>query len=363
LVIGLRRAADVTLGFEPAQLVLADLVPREDVRSDQRTVDAASELQERLRTAAGVERASWSDGAPLSLDVSRRGAIPEGYESARGEDLEFPLVHAGPGYFETLRMPLARGRSFTAADREGAPSVAIVNERFAERYWPNQDPIGRRLFLGSREGPSAEVVGVVRDARIRSITGDIPPYIFYPSLQSGGETVMIVRTSGPRASMESLMRRTAAEALPGFRLERVRSMEDQVLTGLLPQRIARNVLGSLGALAALLAAVGLYGLMALAVAARTREMGIRLALGSTEGAVVRLVLGDGARVVAIGIGIGSLVAWGALRGLGMVFGPESATPRAYLAGVAVLVVTAFAASWLPARRAGRLAPMEVLRGD
>ena len=302
-------------------------------------------------------------GVPLSGDGGRRLARVEGYEPQQGEDMEFNFNVVGPEYFEVMAVPLARGRGFAATDREGAPQVAVVNESFAARYWPGQDPLGKRLaFFGGAE--SIEIVGVARDGKYQTLTEAPLPYIYRPYLQSYDEMKLHVRVAGNTAAVLPLLRaeiRALDSQLPILALT---TMESEMAFATLPQRIAASLLGVCSALALLLAAVGLYGVVAYAVSRRTREIGVRMALGAGRGAVVRLVLEGSMRLVALGLAIGiglSLLAGRAVESL--LGGVSPADPLALLGAPLVLVACALVASYLPARRAARIDPMEALRHD
>jgi predicted permease len=287
----------------------------------------------------------------------------EAYEPRQGEDMEFNFNVVGPEYFDVMRVPLVRGRGFTAADRDGAPQVAVVNESFAARFWPGQDAIGKRLTqFGSVR--SIEVVGVARDGKYRALTEVALPYVYRPFLQDYDEVTLHVRVAGDVGAFLPLVRREI-RALDGhLPILSLTSMENEMAFATLPQRIAAGLLGASSVLALLLAAVGLYGVVAYAVSRRTREIGIRVALGAAPGAIIRLVLGGSLRLVAVGLAVGLALALAAGRAFESFLGGVSfADPLALLAAPLVLTACALVASYLPARRALRVDATEALRNE
>jgi predicted permease len=300
---------------------------------------------------------------PLSGDGGRRQALVEGYEPRTGEDMEFNFNVVGPEYFEVMRVPLVRGRGFSPADREGAPQVAVVNEAFAARFWPGQDPIGKRLvsFSGAT---SIEIVGVARDGKYGTLMEEPMPFIYRPFLQDYEEMTVHVRVADDADAFLPLLRgeiRAVDSQLPIVRLATMRS-ETGFAT--FPQRVAATLLGGCAGLALLLAAIGLYGVVAYAVGQRTREIGIRMALGASRAAVVEMVLKSSMKVVAIGLAIGVVLALVAGRAIESFIGDVSfADPVALVAGPLVMIACAFVASWLPARRAARIDPITALREE
>ena len=277
--------------------------------------------------------------------------------------MEFNFNVVGPEYFEVMRVPLARGRGFAATDREGAPQVAVVNETFAARYWPGEDPLGKRLaFFGGAE--SIEIVGVARDGKYQTLTEAPLPYIYRPFLQSYGEMKLHVRVAGDTAAVMPLLRREIRALDSQLPILALTTMESEMAFATLPQRIAASLLGACSGLALLLAAVGLYGVVAYAVSQRTREIGVRMALGAGRGAVVRLVLEGSMRLVGTRA-CDRLGAFTAGRPCRRVVArrrePDGSASVARCAARADR--GALVASYLPARRAARIDPMEALRHD
>ncbi|HSC15058.1 MAG TPA: ABC transporter permease [Gammaproteobacteria bacterium] len=359
----LQQAATVDLGLDADNVVVASFDLRTQGYSEPRGRAFYAELTERVAGLPGVRAVTLAQRVPLSGDGGRRRAGVEGYEPQPGEDMEFNFNVVGPEYFDVMRVPLVNGRGFTASDREGAPQVAVVNETFAARYWPGQDPIGKRLtsFSGAT---SIEIVGVARDGKYQTLTEAPLPYIYRPFLQDYEEMTLHVRLARDTGSFLPLLRREIRAVDSQLPILRLASMRSATAFATWPQRIAATLLGACAALALLLAAVGLYGVVAYAVSRRTREIGIRMALGAGRHAVVRMVLAGSMKVVAIGLTIGFALSLAAGRAIESFLGDvSSADPVALVAAPLVMIACALVASWLPARRAARIDPMKALREE
>ena len=364
-VRALQGAAGVDPGFRSANVLLADAGPRV-VREGESSAAAGLALRERVLALPGVRAVTWAAVEPLGLEVSRRGVRPEGYVPAPGEDMEVAFNVVGPAYFTTLGLPLLAGRDFAVADRAGAARVVVVNEAFARRYWPGESALGKGISVSGPDGELLRVVGIARTAKYQSLAEDPRPYVYFPALQEDGWGVTLhVRTDGAPRAMLGTVRAAVEETQRGWTVGSARTLEEQVAASLLPQRIASAVLGLFGVVALLLAAVGLYGVIAYAVTARTREIGVRVALGARGTDVLRLVLRQTGTLVGIGLLAGLPLAWGAARLLrALLLGTGShADPLPFLGAAALLAAVALLASVLPARRAMRIDPAEALRAD
>lgn len=322
-------------------------------------------LLERVASTPGVVSAALAEILPLAGRAIGDSVAPEGREAAAGEAGMTFLSSVSPGYFRTLGIPLVAGRDFQDSDRPGAPKVAVINELFARRFWPAESPLGKRLLVGSDPG-LYEVVGVAREGKYVSLTEEPRPFLYLPLLQRGaifGETVLLAR-SEPGAAILGALRAEARRLDPALPLFHVRTLAESLDGQLSDRRQGTLLIAVFGALALLLAAVGLYGVVAYAVAGRTREIGVRMALGAARRDVVALFVGRGARLAIIGVGAGLVLSAGLTRLLvGMLFG-VSPTDAATFAGVALLLMAvAMLASWIPARRAARISPMEALRNE
>ncbi len=358
----LQAAALVDPGLDASDVVVASFDLGSQGYPESRSRAFYAELSERVVGLPGVRGVTLARSVPLSGDGGRRLAAIEGYEPRQGEDMEFHFNVVGPEYFELMRVPLVRGRGFSANDREGAQQVAVVNESFAARFWPGQDAIGKRLAFGRAE--AIEIVGVSRDGKYETLTEAPRPYIYRPYLQAYEEMTLHVRAEREPAALIPLLRNEIRALDAQLPIVELATMESQMAFATLPQRIAAALLGVCSALALLLAAVGLYGVVAYAVSRRTREIGIRMALGAGRAAVVRLILRGSMRLVIAGLAIGlvlSVVAGLAVESF--LGGVRAMDPIALAGGPLVLIAAALAASYLPASRAARVDPMQALRHD
>jgi predicted permease len=355
------RAIDV--GFNPDRVIVAALTPslhgydpaRERVLYD-RVVASVSALP-------NVESVSLAASVPLGIGGSRRATTIEGYQPQPGEDTETAYNVVSPRYFETMGIPVARGRAFTDADRAGAPPVVIVNDAFARRYWPGADPLGKRLSANGSRGPFREVIGVVPTGKYRTLGEEPRPFYYLPLAQSDeGQVTLHAKVAGdPRLMLRAVhdAMRAVDATVPIYD---VKTMNDQLLVALLPARLAGTLLGAFGILALLLASVGIYGVMAYSVAQRTREIGVRRALGAQPGNLLRLVLDEGLRLAAIGFAIGIAIAAAVTRlASSLLYGVKPTDPLTFGGAMVVLAGAALLACAIPALRALRVDPVTALR--
>jgi predicted permease len=264
-----------------------------------------------------------------------------------------------PQYFQMMRIPIVSGRSFTEADRAGSLPVVIVNEAFARRFWPGQDPIGRRLS-------AAVVVGVARDGRYINVFEETRPYVFLPLWQRyGRQAELHVRLHDPESTAAISALRSEIRGLDAnLPLFGVSVLADQVGVGLMPQRLAASMLGIFGTLATLLAAVGLYGVLAQSVNLRRREIGVRVALGARPRDVLQLIVSQGMQVVGVGLVVGAAAALLATQLMtALLYGVSPRDPLTFIGTTALLAIVAFVACYLPARRAAAIDPIRVLRNE
>ena len=322
-------------------------------------------LLERVRAIPGIEAAALTGELPLGLGGSRRGITIEGYTAQPGESTEVNSSGISPGYIEALRMPIERGRSFNEQDRPGAPGVVMINEEFARRYWSGQDAIGKHIQMGdrTRSDSSLEVVGVVKDGKYVTLGEDAKPFFYFNLAQRyESSPTLVVRTHGNPVDYLAAVRNEVASLDQNLPLFDVKTMREHLGIALLPARLAGSVLGIFGVVALILAAAGIYGVMAYSVAQRTREIGIRMALGARSADVMRMVVRQGMKLVAIGAAIGLTGAFVLTRLMTSLLYGVSATDPVTLAAISVLLgVVALLACYLPGRRATRVDPMIALR--
>ncbi len=357
------NAQRIDLGFTARNVALLTI---ETPRQYSPTAGAAlhARILEHVSAIPGVESAAFGVFMPVSGRSARAPLAIDGYVPKPGEDMELFFNPVSPGYIETLAVPLARGRTFTSADVAAGRNVMVVNATLAERYWPDQDPVGRRVQIGNSSGPAFEVVGVVRDSKYRTVGEQQAPHFYIPLAGPGyrPRVTLHVRTSQDPRLILPVLRAAIADVDRAVPVFDVRTLEEHVAAALAPTRLGSAVLGLFALLGLLLAAVGLYGVMAYVVAQRTHEIGIRMALGATRGAVLRMMMGDGMRIVALGIAVGvsgALFVTGPVRTL--LYGVDGPEIGVIIGSTLLVVAAAGAASYIPTRRLASVNPVEALR--
>lgn len=363
-VKSLRHVQNLNPGFETERIVLASVNVGLFDYTEERGRSFYKQIVERIKTLPGVEAASLAGPLPLDTYSSGTNVIIEGrvprYENER---LGVNYSTVGHDYFQTMNTPLVQGRSFTERDDQNAPRVVIINETMASRYWPQQNPLGKRLQLGGADSPYYEVVGVARDGKYILLGEPPTEYMFLPLLQRyDGQMTLLARTSYRPETIAAAIRQEVAtldSELPVYGVKTMPQFLDRLLSG--PKSIA-GLVSIFGLIALLIAAIGLYGVMSYAVAERTREIGIRLALGARAGDVLRLTIKQGMTLVLLGTGAGLLAALALTRLMASLLYGVSATDPLTFIGVAVLLaLIALLACFIPARRATKVDPMIALR--
>jgi predicted permease len=366
LLRSLQRVTTLDPGFDLDR----GLVAMVNVDASRYAADGGLPLGERIVEALagvpGVESSSFAGILALGTDGSATRLQVEGRPQEAGSRTYLNSV--GPRYFATLGIPIAAGREFDARDREGSPPVAIVSEAFSSAYFPGESALGQRVRR-SEDEPWFEIVGIAQDSKYASVA-EAPTPLFYtaytqrPRVSSQIRPVVVhVRTTGAPAALADEVRRIVTGVDPAVFVE-VRTLRDATSAEAGLRRFGTRLFGSIGAVALLLATIGLYGVMAHVVSSRTREIGTRMALGAGSGQILRGVLAQGLRLVAVGVAIGALGSWVLGRALvAALAGLSPADPVAFGGATAVLLIVALAASYFPARRAAGLNPVEALRVD
>ncbi|HEX4949197.1 MAG TPA: FtsX-like permease family protein, partial [Blastocatellia bacterium] len=270
-----------------------------------------------------------------------------------------------PEYFDTMKIPLRQGRSFLSSDHETAPRVVVISETTARRYFPNENPIGKRLGFGLEKPDWREIVGVVGDVRHFGLSQDSRPTMYFSSLQiSRSVTNILLRVQGDPANYVTVLRRDVQTLDKNLALSATLTMDEAVATTIATPRLLMLLFAGFAVVALLLAALGIYGVMAYAVSTRTHEVGIRIALGAESRDVLRLIVGQGMKLALIGVAIGLTASLALTRLMkSLLFGVSTTDPLTF-AGVALLLtLIALLACWVPARRATTVDPMIALRTD
>ncbi|MCB1035538.1 MAG: ABC transporter permease, partial [Acidobacteria bacterium] len=321
------------------------------------------QLLERARSLPGVTSAALAGHLPLGMTIQSRSVEFEGRPLPEGEDeleVEFDVI--SPGYLRTLGVNLPFGRDFTEQDRAESPGVVLVNEEAARRFWPGENPLGKRVRF-SEEGPWLEVVGVTETGKYRTLGEDPRPFVYRPFLQEYSALMtLVVRGEVEEAQLVEQVRREIEALDPTAPIFDLRSVSQHLGIMLFPARMGAVLLAAFGLLGLVLASVGLYGVVAYVVSRRTREVGVRLALGARRQDVLSMVVWEGMTLVAEGVvaGVGAALALGRLVA-NWLYGIESYDPLTFVAVPVLLALVALAANLVPARRATRIDPMVALR--
>ena len=361
----LQRAQALDLGFDPTNALEVSFDLRLQGYDEARGLEFQRRLLERVRALPGVRAAGLVDLAPVDLHFSRDSVFVEGQVQERASKAPRAMTsRAGPGYLQAMSTRLVRGRDFNERDDTKAPPVAIVNETFVRQFWPGEDPLGGRFRLGGPQSPLTEVVGVVADGKYAGLNEEPQAYVVRPLAQVyTGTNTLILRTEGDARGLLAAVRNEVRQLDPHLPAAG-KALEERLAMPLLPVRVAAGLLGGFGLLALLLAAVGIYGVMSHAVSRRTREIGIRVALGARASNVLRLVIGQGMAPVLLGVAAGILAALGLARLAGsLLFGLSASDPLTYVGVAALLTAVALLACYVPARRATKIDPMAALRNE
>jgi predicted permease len=324
------------------------------------------ELEERVRTIPGVESAGSVWGPPLGRGNATGKVLVEGRpEPAPGEEMEASIHSIGPGYLETMRIAVVRGRGLTSADDPGPVPVALVNQTFVRENFPSEDPFGREVTITVDLGygsPKWRIVGVVADTRSRGLKVEPSAEIFVPHGLYGPESMTIAVRSHSEAAVLPAVREILREMDPAVPIHRIETMTEVVDRQIAPMRFHLGLLAAFAGLAAALASVGIYGVVAYAAATRTREIGLRLALGAERGSVSRLMLAQGLKPAALGVALGLLTAYFGGHVLeAVLFGVDPRDASVFAATGALLLGVALLATLVPALRAGRIDPVRAIR--
>jgi predicted permease len=358
----LRNATAIDKGFDAPNMLIAELDPALQGYDRARTDEFYRRLKDRLEANPAVISVAMTDEPPLGLGGSDSGVEIPGYTPAENEGMSIMYAKVTPGYFRTMGIPLVKGREFTDQDDSSAVRAMVVNQRFVDRFWNGQDALGKTFRRGGRE---YTVIGVVPTGKYRRLGEDPEAFMYMAEAQvwESGLAVMIRTKSDPTA-LAGFLRSEVAALDPNLPVSSIRTMDKHLGISLLPARLTGAALGVFGILGLLLASVGMYGVMAYSVSQRTREIGIRMAIGAAARDVVGLVMRQGLALVLIGtvIGLGGALAASRLLA-GILYGDHTLDPTTFTLVPLVLIGVAALATFAPARRAAAVDPAITLRTD
>jgi len=366
MIRSLLNLQHVNPGFDAAGVLTASVnLPVSKYSTPERQIAFYGQLEEQLAAAPGVKAAGLTSMLPLSGNNQGMGLLIQGRPVAGPADV--PILFnrvVNTKYFQAMRIPSRKGRVFNERDAQGAPRVLIVNETMARRYWPDEDPIGKRVGTGAPDGWMT-VVCVVGDIRHMSLAQEPDAEIFLPFAQNPRPDMrLMVRTSSDPLRFAPTLRRVVADLDREQPVSRVASMEQTLLESMVTKRLSTTLLGIFAAVALVLATFGIYGVISFSVTRRTQEIGVRMALGAQASDVLGMVVGRGVLLASVGVIIGLAAASALTRLVGtLLYGIKATDPKVFVGVSLLLIAVAALASYIPARRAARVDPMVALRHE
>jgi putative ABC transport system permease protein len=380
LLRGFERLVHVDPGFTRNQVMSFDVDLPDVTYPHDRQVNAfARALNDRLRGLPGTQAVGIAGANPFetlrNFDLSTSFTVDGRPKPPPGQETETQYQPVTSGYFQALGVPLIRGRLFSAAeDLKDSPPVVIINQAFVQRYFPNEDPIGRHLVLGITHGTGdpaqpeltaeGDIIGIVGNVREQSLADTVSPCTYVPFNSGPFHVAALVRTSADPALVSRAMRLAVRAIDPDIAVYDVHSLDRALSVSVAQPRFYVLLLGSFATIALILAALGIYGVISYSVSQRTTELGIRIALGAAPDRVLRLVLRGGMGLTAAGLAIGVLGAVGLTRAIStLLFGIPPLDPLTYVGAILGLAAVALLACWIPARRAARVDPVTAMRAE
>jgi putative ABC transport system permease protein len=367
MIQSVRKVAAIDPGFDPESLLTVHIsLPRGP--APPAPLVSGRELLERLGAMSGVSSASLGNDLPLDGNAGASSFSPDGQGTFTVQNGPRAYVHrVSPGFFTTLRIPFVTGRTFLDREASRTPSVVIVSERLASRYWPGEDPIGKRLKFGASDSknPWMSIIGVVREVRYRRMSGELDPDpdVYVPFGDSNAQIALSIRTAVPPAAMIAPVREAIRSANATIAVYDVATMVERIRTRSSLSRFITWVMGVFAGLALCLCALGIYGVMSYVVTQRTREIGIRLALGAQPRGVLQTVVSSGARLILIGVVIGSVASIALRRVVSAQLVDVPLTNPAAGLALALFALVGLAACVVPGLRATRLDPVRALHQE
>jgi predicted permease len=365
-VRSLRHAETMYLGFDPDRVLSLKMDPHQIGYGGARATDFYRQLETRVRALPGVQAISFAFGAPMSGSVQAGTVTFQGQTAPSGQQPPSLFFNSiDPSYFETMRVPLLRGRDFSESDSQMAPAVVIVNQTMADKYWPHQNPLGKSFSLKTATEPAKtlQIVGVVTTGKYLFIAEDPTPFFYVPLAQNYSSARSLqVRSSVPPETLLAGVQAEVHKLAPDLPVTEAKTMKQAIGDELLEYRLGAGVAAAMGGIGLILAVIGIYGIVSFSTAQRTHEIGIRMALGGSAGDVIRLILRQGVRMVIIGLAVGLVAALGISRVMtGLLIGISPSDPLTYISVAVLLSAIALVACWIPARRATRVDPGVALR--
>ena len=371
----LEKVRPTRVGFSSDNILVAPLILEGQRYDRQKTQEFYRSVSERVAALPGVQAISLVDIVPGGvLGSARRSTEIEGYKPQPGERMEIESTIAGPRFFTNMNMPLVQGRDFDERDRDGAPCAAIVNEAFAQRYFGGASPLGRRLAKHSgrtTEKVQCEIVGMVRDDAWQSLNEQVRPFFALSVMQDQRERMMLmVNAKGDAKTLAAPVRQVIHDLDRTVPLADVQTLQHHFSVMLYPVRLIGTIMAACGLMALLLATVGIYGVISYSVAQRTREVGIRIALGAPQFEILKLIVRQGMMLVVVGVAVGLVLALVLMQIVGSVaheaevtFGVSPTDSLTFAAVTILLTLVALLACYVPARRATRIDPVVALRNE
>jgi predicted permease len=363
-VRSLGNAHSIDIGFNPRNALTAAFDLRTAGYDEVRGRAFYRQLLERIEALPGVSSASLANHLPLGPSFMGVGVAIADHEPPAGADaIHVGVRFVGPKYFQAMGTPLIQGRSFTGQESGAAANVVIINDTMARRFWPNQDPLGKRIDLLEGNRKSVEIVGVAKTGKYRSL-GEEPRLLMYLPFSFMARATLVARTTSDPRPLLAAVRQEVQRLDPNLALVQLGTLEEHMALPMFAARALGTLLGALGLLALVLALVGLYGVLAFFVNQRTREIGIRMALGADRGEVLKLVMSHGLTLTFIGAGIGLAGSLALTRVFtSLLYGIRPTDPLTYLCVSFLLVGVSALATFIPAHRASKVDPMEALRSE